>query len=170
MKRMKKTYLLLFIFLSLGQLVSQNVSGKSYWIFTNAGEIKDYKIYAIAGDSLVINNGWDMKIPIAEIERFALSPQPSASGQFWGKQLGSCVGLMGGFVAGVIVFPQSLGVRNEGINGLRAFIFAGAFAGAYYGKKMAGKRFKDKPLPLVNMSTMTLSEKKKYIQSNLIIN
>jgi hypothetical protein len=77
---------------------------------------------------------------------------------------------MGGLIAGVIVFPKSLGVRNEGINGLRAFIIAGAFAGAYYGKKMAGKRFKDKPETLVNMSAMTLEEKKAFIQLNLITN
>jgi len=170
MKQMKNKCIFIFVFLSLGQVLAQNDEEKSYWIFTEEGEIKDYHINAIDGDKLVINNGWDMKISIAEIERIALPPPPSASGQFWGKQLGSCVGLMGGLIAGVIVFPKSLGVRNEGINGLRAFIIAGAFAGAYYGKKLAGKRFKDKPETLVNMSAMTLEEKKAFIQSNLITN
>jgi hypothetical protein len=85
MKQMKNKCIFIFVFLSLGQVLAQNDEGKSYWIFTEEGEIKDYHINAIDGDKLVINNGWDMKISIAEIERIALPPPPSASGQFWGN-------------------------------------------------------------------------------------
>ena len=70
-----------------------------------------------------------MKLPITDIERIALSPGPSGRGQFLGKNLGACGGMCVGFLAGVIVFPQSLGVREEGINGLRSFIIAGALGG-----------------------------------------
>ena len=66
-----------------------------------------------------------MKLPITDIERIALSPGSSGRGQF----LGACGGMCVGFLAGVIVFPQSLGVREEGINGLRSFIIAGALGG-----------------------------------------
>jgi len=73
-----------------------------------------------------------------------------------------------GFVAGVIVFPRSLGVREEGLNGLRAFIIAGLVAGGYYGKKYGGNYFRGEPELLANMAKWSSDEKKTFIQTNLI--
>ena len=109
-----------------------------------------------------------MKLPITDIERISLSPGPSSRGQFLGKNLGACGGMCVGFLAGVIVFPQSLGMKNKGINGLRAFIIAGALGGGYFGRKMEGNYLKADPEILVDMTMWTVVEKKEYIQTNLI--
>jgi len=143
--------------------------GKHYWIYTPSSEMKDYQITGMENDQLLLNNGsWDVKIPIAEIEHFSLPPRPSGRGQFLGRILGECGGMCVGFLAGVIVFPKSLGVREEGINGLRAFIIAGALGGSYYGRKMGGNYLKGDSEVLVDMALWTVDEKKEWIQNNLI--
>ena len=167
---MKIARLFIITFLLVGLLPAQGeLKQESYWIYTYSSEIKDYQINAIEENELVINNGsWDVKLPITDIERIALSPGPSGLGQFLGKNLGACGGMCVGFLAGVIVFPQSLGVREEGINGLRAFIIAGALGGSYYGRKMEGNYLKADPKVLADMSMWTVDEKKEWIQTNLI--
>tara|TARA_B100001971_G_scaffold15939_1_gene12470 strand:- start:167 stop:676 length:510 start_codon:yes stop_codon:yes gene_type:complete len=167
---MKIARLFIITFLLVGLLPAQGeLKQESYWIYTYSSEIKDYQINAIEENELVINNGsWDVKLPITDIERIALSPGPSGLGQFLGKNLGACGGMCVGFLAGVIVFPQSLGVREEGINGLRAFIIAGALGGSYYGRKMGGNYLKADPKVLADMSMWTVDEKKEWIQTNLI--
>ncbi|MDP7465628.1 MAG: hypothetical protein QF795_04800 [Candidatus Marinimicrobia bacterium] len=167
---MKIARFFIITFLLVGLLPAQGeLKQESYWIYTYSSEIKDYQINAIEENELVINNGsWDVKLPITDIERIALSPGPSGLGQFLGKNLGACGGMCVGFLAGVIVFPQSLGVREEGINGLRAFIIAGALGGSYYGRKMGGNYLKADPKVLADMSMWTVDEKKEWIQTNLI--
>ena len=167
---MKIARFFIITFLLVGLLPAQGeLKQESYWIYTYSSEMKDYQINAIEGNELVINNGsWDVKLPITDIERIALSPGPSGRGQFLGKNLGACGGMCVGFLAGVIVFPQSLGVREEGINGLRAFIIAGALGGSYYGRKMGGNYLKADPEVLADMTMWTLDEKKGWIQNNLI--
>ena len=140
----------------------------SFWIYTYSSEMKDYQINAIEGNELVINNGsWDVKLPITDIERIALSPGPSSRGQFLGKNVGACGGLLVGFIAGVIVFPRS-DVNDEEISGLKVFIIAGALGGGYFGRKMGGNYLKADPEILVDMNMWTVVEKKEYIQTNLI--
>ena len=167
---MKIARFFIITFLLVGLLPAQGeLKQESYWIYTYSSEIKDYQINAIEENELVINNGsWDVKLPITDIERIALSPGPSGLGQFLGKNLGACGGMCVGFLAGVIVFPQSLGVREEGINGLRAFIIAGALGGSYYGRKKGGNYLKGQPEVLADMAMWTLDEKKEWIQNNLI--
>jgi len=155
---------------SLSSINAQSIGvNNSYWIYTYTSEMKDYQITAIEEDELVMNNGsWNMKVPIAEIERISLPPGPSGLGQFLGKNVGACGGMCVGFLAGVVVFPRSLGVSNKGINGLRAFIIAGALGGGYFGRKMGGNYLKADPEILVDMTMWTVVEKKEYIQTNLI--
>ena len=65
-----------------------NTENNSFWIYTYSSEMKDYQINAIEGNELVINNGsWDVKLPITDIERIALSPGPSGRGQFLGAAI-----------------------------------------------------------------------------------
>ncbi len=158
------------LIISLSSINAQsNAVNNSYWIYTASSEMKDYQINAIEGDNLVINNGdWDVKISLAEIELIALPPGPCGLGQFLGKNVGACGGLLVGFIAGVIVFPKSLGVREEGMYGLQAFIIAGALGGGYFGRKMGGNYLKADPEILVDMNMWTVVEKKEYIQTNLI--
>ena len=161
---------IIVLIISLSSLNAQsNAVNNSYLIYTASSEMKDYQINAIEGDNLVINNGdWDVKISLTEIELIALPPGPSGLGQFLGKNVGACGGLLVGFIAGVIVFPKSLGVREEGMNGLQAFIIAGALGGGYFGRKMGGNYLKADPEILVDMTMWTVEEKKEYIQTNLI--
>ena len=167
---MKIARLFIITLLLAGSLPAQGeFKQETYWIYTYSKELKDYQINAIEGDNLVINNGdWDVKISLAEIELIALPPGPSGLGQFLGKNVGACGGLLVGFIAGVIVFPKSLGVREEGMNGLQAFIIAGALGGGYFGRKMGGNYLKADPEILVDMNMWTVVEKKEYIQTNLI--
>ena len=158
------------LIISLSSINAQsNAVNNSYWIYTASSEMKDIRIIGIEKDQLVLNNGsWDVKVPLADIESIALSPGPSSRGQFLGKNLGACGGMCVGFLAGVIVFPQSLGISGRGINGLRAFIIAGALGGGYFGRKMGGNYLKADPEVLADMAMWTLDEKKEWIQTNLI--
>jgi hypothetical protein len=160
----------IFIIISLSSLYAQSdPEGKSYWIYTTSSEMKDYQINGFENDQLVLNNGsWDVKVPLDEIELIAVPPGPSGLGQFLGKNVGACGGMCVGFLAGVVVFPRSLGVSNKGINGLRAFIIAGALGGSYYGQKVGANYLKREPEMLVDMTMWTVDEKKEYIQTNLI--
>jgi len=155
---------------SLSSINAQSIGvNNSYWIYTYTSEMKDYQITGIEEDQLVLNNGsWDVKVPLSEIERISLPPGPSSLGQFLGKNVGACGGMCVGFLAGVVVFPRSLGVSNKGINGLRAFIIAGALGGSYYGQKVGANYLKREPEMLVDMTMWTVDEKKEYIQTNLI--
>jgi hypothetical protein len=157
------------LIISLSSINAQsNAVNNSYWIYTASSEMKDYQINAIEGDNLVINNGdWDVKISLTEIELIALPPGPSGLGQFLGKNVGACGGLLVGFIAGVIVFPRS-DVNDEEISGLKVFIIAGALGGGYFGRKMGGNYLKADPEILVDMTMWTVAEKKEYIQTNLI--
>ncbi len=157
------------LIISLSSINAQsNAVNNSYWIYTASSEMKDYQINAIEGDNLVINNGdWDVKISLTEIELIALPPGPSGLGQFLGKNVGACGGLLVGFIAGVIVFPRS-DVNDEEISGLKVFIIAGALGGGYFGRKMGGNYLKADPEILVDMNMWTVVEKKEYIQTNLI--
>ena len=161
---------IIVLIISLSSINAQsNAVNNSYWIYTASSEMKDIRIIDIEKDQLVLNNGsWDVKVPLADIESIALSPGPSSRGQFLGKNVGACGGLLVGFIAGVIVFPKSLGVREEGMNGLQAFIIAGALGGGYFGRKMGGNYLKADPEILVDMNMWTVVEKKEYIQTNLI--
>lgn len=156
--------------ISLSSLYAQSEpEGKSYWFYTTSNEMKDFQINGIENDQLVLNNGsWDVKVSLNEVEIILKPPSPSGRGQFLGRNLGTCGGMCVGFLAGVIVFPKSLGVREEGINGLRAFIIAGALGGSYYGRKMGANYLKGEPEILVDMTMWTLDEKKEYIQTNLL--
>ena len=155
--------------ISLSSMYAQsNTENNSFWIYTYSSEMKDYQINAIEGNELVINNGsWDVKLPITDIERISLSPGPGSRGQFLGKNVGACGGLLVGFIAGVIVFPRS-DVNDEEISGLKVFIIAGALGGGYFGRKMGGNYLKADPEILVDMTMWTVVEKKEYIQTNLI--
>ena len=157
------------LIISLSSINAQsNAVNNSYWIYTASSEMKDYQINAIEGDNLVINNGdWDVKISLTEIELIALPPGPSGLGQFLGKNVGACGGLLVGFIAGVIVFPRS-DVNDEEISGFKVFIIAGALGGGYFGRKMGGNYLKADPEILVDMTMWTVVEKKEYIQTNLI--
>ncbi len=160
---------IIVLIISLSSINAQsNAVNNSYWIYTASSEMKDYQINAIEGDNLVINNGdWDVKISLTEIELIALPPGPSGLGQFLGKNVGACGGLLVGFIAGVIVFPRS-DVNDEEISGLKVFIIAGALGGGYFGRKMGGNYLKADPEILVDMIMWTVVEKKEYIQTNLI--
>ena len=160
---------IIVLIISLSSINAQsNAVNNSYWIYTASSEMKDYQINAIEGDNLVINNGdWDVKISLTEIELIALPPGPSGLGQFLGKNVGACGGLLVGFIAGVIVFPRS-DVNDEEISGLKVFIIAGALGGGYFGRKMGGNYLKADPEILVDMNMWTVVEKKEYIQTNLI--
>jgi len=160
---------IIVLIISLSSINAQsNAVNNSYWIYTASSEMKDYQINAIEGDNLVINNGdWDVKISLTEIELIALPPGPSGLGQFLGKNVGACGGLLIGLMAGVIVFPRS-DVNDEEISGLKVFIIAGALGGGYFGRKMGGNYLKADPEILVDMTMWTVEEKKEYIQTNLI--
>ena len=160
---------IIVLIISLSSINAQsNAVNNSYWIYTASSEMKDYQINAIEGDNLVINNGdWDVKISLTEIELIALPPGPSGLGQFLGKNVGACGGLLVGFIAGVIVFPRS-DVNDEEISGLKVFIIAGALGGGYFGRKMGGNYLKADPEILVDMIMWTVVEKKEYIKTNLI--
>ena len=157
------------LIISLSSINAQsNAVNNSYWIYTASSEMKDIRIIDIEKDQLVLNNGsWDVKVPLAEIESIALSPGPSSRGQFLGKNVGACGGLLVGFIAGVIVFPRS-DVNDEEISGLKVFIIAGALGGSYYGQKVGANYLKGEPEMLVDMTMWTVVEKKEYIQTNLI--
>ena len=168
-KNSKLIKVISLVILLSSMYAQSNTENNSFWIYTYSSEMKDYQINAIEGNELVINNGsWDVKLPITDIERISLSPGPSGRGQFLGKNLGACGGMCVGFLAGVIVFPQSLGISGRGINGLRSFIIAGALGGGYYGLKMGGNYLKADPEVLADMAMWTLDEKKEWIQTNLI--
>ena len=160
---------IIVLIISLSSINAQsNAVNNSYWIYTASSEMKDIRIIDIEKDQLVLNNGsWDVKVPLADIESIALSPGPSSRGQFLGKNVGACGGLLVGFIAGVIVFPRS-DVNDEEISGLKVFIIAGALGGGYFGRKMGGNYLKADPEILVDMIMWTVVEKKKYIQTNLI--
>ena len=157
------------LIISLSSINAQsNAVNNSYWIYTASSEMKDIRIIDIEKDQLVLNNGsWDVKVPLADIESIALSPGPSSRGQFLGKNVGACGGLLVGFIAGVIVFPRS-DVNDEEISGLKVFIIAGALGGSYYGQKVGANYLKGEPEMLVDMTMWTVDEKKEYIQTNLI--
>ena len=160
---------IIVLIISLSSINAQsNSENNSYWIYTESSEKKDIRIISIEKDQLVLNNGsWDVKVPLADIESIALSPGPSSRGQFLGKNVGACGGLLVGFIAGVIVFPRS-DVNDEEISGLKVFIIAGALGGGYFGRKMGGNYLKADPEILVDMTMWTVVEKKEYIQTNLI--
>ena len=160
---------IIVLIISLSSINAQsNAVNNSYWIYTASSEMKDIRIIDIEKDQLVLNNGsWDVKVPLAEIESIALSPGPSSRGQFLGKNVGACGGLLVGFIAGVIVFPRS-DVNDEEISGLKVFIIAGALGGSYYGQKVGANYLKGEPEMLVDMTMWTVDEKKEYIQTNLI--
>jgi hypothetical protein len=153
------------LYLSLSQLWAQN----KYSIYTDFNELENCQINTLDGDDLIISSGeLDMKISISKINIISKSPPPSTKGQYLGKNIGGCGGMIVGFISGVIVFPKSLGVREEGLNGLRAFIIAGLVAGGYYGKKYGGNYFRGEPELLANMAKWSSDEKKTFIQTNLI--
>ena len=160
---------IIVLIISLSSINAQsNAVNNSYWIYTASSEMKDIRIIDIEKDQLVLNNGsWDVKVPLADIESIALSPGPSSRGQFLGKNVGACGGLLVGFIAGVIVFPRS-DVNDEEISGLKVFIIAGALGGSYYGQKVGANYLKGEPEMLVDMTMWTVDEKKEYIQTNLI--
>ena len=160
---------IIVLIISLSSINAQsNAVNNSYWIYTASSEMKDIRIIDIEKDQLVLNNGsWDVKVPLAEIESIALSPGPSSRGQFLGKNVGACGGLLVGLIAGVIVFPRS-DVNDEEISGLKVFIIAGALGGSYYGQKVGANYLKGEPEMLVDMTMWTVDEKKEYIQTNLI--
>ena len=160
---------IIVLIISLSSINAQsNAVNNSYWIYTASSEMKDIRIIGIEKDQLVLNNGsWDVKVPLADIESIALSPGPSSRGQFLGKNVGACGGLLVGFIAGVIVFPRS-DVNDEEISGLKVFIIAGALGGSYYGQKVGANYLKGEPEMLVDMTMWTVDEKKEYIQTNLI--
>ena len=160
---------IIVLIISLSSINAQsNAVNNSYWIYTASSEMKDIRIIDIEKDQLVLNNGsWDVKVPLADIESIALSPGPSSRGQFLGKNVGACGGLLVGLIAGVIVFPRS-DVNDEEISGLKVFIIAGALGGSYYGQKVGANYLKGEPEMLVDMTMWTVDEKKEYIQTNLI--
>ncbi|HIB61445.1 MAG TPA: hypothetical protein EYO52_07365 [Candidatus Marinimicrobia bacterium] len=164
--RLIKVIVLIILLSSIN--AQSNGVNNSYWIYTASSEMKDIRIIGIEKDQLVLNNGsWDVKVPLDEIELIAVPPGPSGLGQFLGKNVGACGGLLVGFIAGVIVFPRS-DVNDEEISGLKVFIIAGALGGGYFGRKMGGNYLKADPEILVDMTMWTVVEKKEYIQTNLI--
>ena len=162
-----KSFILAVSLLSLNLLVGQEK--QIYWIYTYTSELKDYHITGIETDQLLLNNGnWDAKISLEEIQLISTPPGASTLGQIIGGTIGGYGGMCVGFLAGVIIFPQSLGVREEGINGLRAIIISGIFGGVYYGKRIGGNLLKGKPEILADMTMWTVEEKREWIQYNLI--
>ena len=167
---MKTAHLFIITFLLVGLLPAQGkLKQESYWIYTYSNEMKDYRITAIDGDELVINNGnWDVKVPLAEIELIANPPKPGLPGQVLGGGLGGyCglfVGMISGFIASTVIAEN--GVGNSTVVGV--FAVAGLAAGVHYGSKFGGKLLKGHPETLVDMTMWTIEEKKGWIQNNLI--
>jgi len=167
---MKTAHLFIITFLLVALLPAQGkLKQESYWIYTYSNEMKDYRITAIDGDELVINNGnWDVKVPLAEIELIANPPKPGLLGQVLGGGLGGyCglfVGMISGFIASTVIAEN--GVGNSTVVGV--FAVAGLAAGVHYGSKFGGKLLKGQPETLVDMTMWTIEEKKGWIQNNLI--
>ena len=167
---MKTAHLFIITFLLVALLPAQGkLKQESYWIYTYSNEMKDYRITAIDGDELVINNGnWDMKVPLVEIELIANPPKPGLLGQVLGGGLGGyCglfVGMISGFIASTVIAEN--GVGNSTVVGV--FAVAGLAAGVHYGSKFGGKLLKGQPEIMVDMTMWTIEEKKGWIQNNLI--
>ena len=164
---MKIARLFIITLLLAGSLPAQGEFKQgTYWLYTYSNELKDYQINAIEGDNLVINNGgWDVKIPLAEIELIALPPKPGLLGQAIGGGLGGWLGVLGGCIVSVLIFPAAF---NDGGPQLGLFMLAGGATGAYYGSKVGGGILKGKPEIIADLGYMTLAEKREYIQTNLI--
>jgi hypothetical protein len=91
------------LYLSLSQLWAQN----KYSIYTDFNELENCQINTLDGDDLIISSGeLDMKISISKINIISKSPPPSTKGQYLGKNIGGCGGMIVGFISGVIVFPK----------------------------------------------------------------
>ena len=167
---MKTAHLFIITFLLVALLPAQGkLKQESYWIYTYSNEMKDYRITAIEGDELVINNGnWDVKVPLAEIELIANPPKPGLPGQVLGGGLGGyCglfVGMISGFIASTVIAENGVGKSTV----VGVFAVAGLAAGVHYGSKFGGKLLKGQPETLADMTMWTIEEKKGWIQNNLI--